>query len=1126
MLELNEITKSYSMGAADAVQALKGINIKFRRCDLVSILGPSGCGKSTTLNIIGGLDQYTTGDLVINGRSTKGFKDRDWDNYRNHSVGFIFQSYNLIRHQSVLDNVELALTLSGVSKKDRREKAKKALIDVGLGDHINKTPKEMSGGQMQRVAIARALVNDPDIILADEPTGALDSKTSVQVMEILKQVAKDRLVVMVTHNPELAEQYSTRIIRMKDGEVVEDTRPLSQKEIQAEKERDIQELKAMNIAIAQENKEDVDHTTPRFKIFKNLNNTKLKTPKELIERAKVKRTQPHLSHKDQFKLSLKNLFTKKGRTILTAFAGSVGIFGIGAVLAISQGMNGYIRETEEKTLSTTPLTISSSATDYTALIQSATELLQNSSGEIVDPERAKDPQVWRKNVIGSVAKLLEGVMQGDNNLGGFKEYIDDQITKPGTKLNEAAAGVFYNYNLKLSTLYEDPDTGEVREANLMNNIIDLVTNHLDFDSELFKNIDITAITPLLSTLSSLSGGSSMLSLDIWQELLTDKFDSTKLNPMIDNQYEIVGEGHWPTKPEEIVVVCDANFEIPDVTLYSLGLIPEDEMACLMNDAINNTHNWEKDFPDSKKNWSLKALKENTKYKMVPNCYFYSRVGEIWTDNRNTPGALETLYRSDKPIELEISAIVKLKDKFASSGGLISGAIGYTKALRDKVVEICKNSDVYKAQELSTNVDILTGERFRSAVSGKGMTTEDKAKEFVEIINGLKPDNDGKSTTDPLDSITVQSRADIYRHYLTTKAEEGLDDGGVKAALQSLIDIYMKDSLIGKLLEKIIEDLDIKDEDIADKLLVIALLTQGYDVASAENYILELKNNPDQYKKLLKTVTSKVIETMIEKYDVVDNVTRSQEFYSYFTGNDGEGHDGAYKEALKITDVDARNAILANWYDKLITFSSNTYDDNLVALGGINEKRPASIKIYANSFSDKSKITSAIDDYNSFQQEEAAKIKYTDYVGFIMSSVGKILDIITYVLIAFAAISLVVSSIMIAVITLISVQERTKEIGILRAIGASKSNVSGMFRAETVMIGLMSGILGVAFSYIICLPMNIILRNVTGAATFTAILTPWWAIGLIAISVALTVLSGLIPSSTAAKKDPVEALRSE
>ncbi|MCQ2792541.1 MAG: ABC transporter ATP-binding protein, partial [Bacilli bacterium] len=1005
MLELNEITKSYSMGAADAVQALKGINIKFRRCDLVSILGPSGCGKSTTLNIIGGLDQYTTGDLVINGRSTKGFNDRDWDNYRNHSVGFIFQSYNLIRHQSVLDNVELALTLSGVSKKDRREKAKKALIDVGLGDHIDKTPKEMSGGQMQRVAIARALVNNPDIILADEPTGALDSKTSVQVMEILKEVAKDRLVVMVTHNPELAMQYSTRIIRMKDGEVVEDTRPLSQKEIEIEKERDIQELKAANIVDAEAKGEEVDHTTPRFKIFKNLNNTKLKTPKELIEQARIRRKQPHLSHKDQFKLSLKNLFTKKGRTILTAFAGSVGIFGIGAVLAISQGMNGYIQETEEKTLSSTPLTISSSATDFTVILQSVTDLLKNGTGDIVDPERAKDPEVWRKNVVGNLAKIVNGAMKGENNLGAFKKYLDHQIEDPNSNLSKAAAGLYYNYNLNLSTYYPvyspDGKIADVKEANLLDQVMNLITNHLELNDDIFQNINIASLTPIISTLSSLSGGSSLISFNMWEELLTANNNPNEINPMIKKQYELVGENSkWPENYNDIIVVCDANYEIPDISLYSLGLIPEDEMACLMNDAINGTHEWEEKYPDSRKKWKLSEIMNFKDYKLIPNYCFYKKSETessqvTYTDVRDVPGQAANIYENDeRVVNLNVCGIVKLKKEFASSGGMIGGAIGYTQSLRNYIVENAKKSDICIAQNASPEVDVLSGLPFKTKTE-----TEDsnKAVAFRNYISKITTETKGIDYT--------HAKADVYRRY-HAKHES-------KAEIEKILDSIQKEF---PFLEQLIKDIFGDKASIQEKIMVAALVLQGMDEKTAKDYVA---NIPDDKKEaLINTIYSKVLDELIVNRDIVSDANRAKEFDAWYKSETPpsdptiDPYACGYQWALK----NSGDGLFATWYNELIEFSKNNFDDNLLAFGQANLDCPASIKLFANTFNDKSKITDEIDKYN-VTAEEAAKIKYTDYVGFIMSSVGKILNIITYVLIAFAAISLVVSSIMIAVITL-------------------------------------------------------------------------------------------------------------
>ena len=852
MLRLENITKEYVTGDS-RVEALKGITLQFRKSEFVSILGQSGCGKTTLLNIIGGLDRYTTGDLVINGKSTKEFKDRDWDSYRNHSVGFVFQSYNLIPHQTILSNVELALTLSGVSKSERKKKAIKALEAVGLGEQIHKKPNQLSGGQMQRVAIARALVNDPEIILADEPTGALDTQTSVQVMEILKKISKDRLIIMVTHNPDLAEKYSTRIINILDGKITGDSNPYS---------------------IEEEEKED-------------------RTPK-----ADSKVSMNFLT---ALSLSKNNLMTKKGRTILTAFAGSIGIIGIALILSLSSGMQSYINRVEEDTLSSYPITVQEETIDMASM---KTSLM----GENEETEH-EDGKVYSKNIVNDMLSTISTKVQS-NNLEEFKKYLDDE----NSEIRDYMNAVQYSYNLDLNIYKEDED--DVVQVN---------------PSQVFSKLGMENMENMM-----------VAETDVWQELLDNQ-------ELLESQYDVLA-GKWPENYNEVVLIVDENNEIYDYTLYALGILDQDELA----DKYQRILDGEEVEDEAIKEYTYDELL-NTKFKVLLNTDYYEKDGDIWIDNSEDEDYIKEKLENAE--EIKIAGIIRQKEGTVATA--MSGTIGYTKELKEYVINKVNGAEIVKEQKENQDINVFTG------------------AEFPE---------------DPNASFDFSSLTDEQRMYLASLSEEEM----------------------------------------------AALLQQYTENASA------------------------------------------------------------------------------------------TYEGNLEKMGVVDLDAPSSISIYPKDFESKDQIASAIESYNQKQRDEGKEenvITYTDLVGTMMSSVSTIIDAISYVLIAFVGISLVVSSIMIGIITYISVLERTKEIGILRSIGASKKDISRVFNAETFIIGLVAGILGIVVTLLLNIPINIIIKSITDIPNLAS-LPVVGGIILVAISMILTIIAGLIPARMASKKDPVEALRTE
>ncbi len=1010
MLQLRKIVKDYPAGDG-TVNALKGIDLSFRESEFVAILGPSGCGKTTLLNIIGGLDQYTSGDLIINGTSTKDYKDRDWDTYRNHSIGFVFQSYNLIPHQSVLQNVELALTVSGVSKAERRERAKNALRQVGLGDQFNKRPNQISGGQMQRVAIARALVNDPDIILADEPTGALDTETSVQVMEILKEISKDRLIIMVTHNPDLAQRYSSRTIRMLDGRITDDSAPLSEAELQAGQKHS-----------------------------------------EALRAQKKTDKKPSMSFGTAFMLSLKNLFTKKGRTALTAFAGSIGIMGIALILAVSQGTTRYINYVQEDTLASYPLTIEKTTVDMSSLMETFMNVHSAKLSHELDG-------VYQKSSIYNMLTAMNNLDSSENDLASFKSYLQEQAFSEdtGEDFLDALTGVQYSYDLGL-LLYTKNVDGDIIKSDTRALLQELLSEYMGSDTATFSSAsgDGSIFSSMESLGSTAASSMGMMTMNLWQEMLTGK-DGSPVNELLKNQYDVV-YGSWPSAYNEVVLVLDKNNELDDMTLYALGLQPKEQVDAIMSAALEGT-----ELEKSDTSWSYEDICD-TEFRVILNADCYSLDSEtgLYSDLRDTDAGLRYLY--DQGLGLKVTGIIRPSENTQSA--MLSGSIAYTKALTEYVVEHAKNAPVIADQMRDDSRDVLTGLPFKTNTGN----LSDKEKEHE------------------------------LRSYLA-----GLDEGGKAAAYVSMMSIPPREQLETMTAEAV---KDYSREDIEAAMAEALTQQMGVNEETVQSYISSMSD--EDIKELFSVsvaerIRSQYAEGVQQQMAVMSTAQLA----------------GALSQSLDSFSSQQ----FSDFYDEIMVFSESSYEANLTNMGYVDLEAPTAINLYASSFENKDIIEDAIAEYNE-GVDELSQIKYTDYVGIMMSSVTTIINAITYVLLAFVAISLIVSSIMIGVITLISVQERTKEIGILRAIGASKADVSSMFNAETAIIGFASGLLGIVVTYLLCIPINMLLHRLTGIANLNAYLPPKAAAVLIFISIVLSLIAGLIPSRSAAKKDPVVALRTE
>ena len=972
MLKLKDIRKDYLAGDS-VVHALKGIDLEFRENEFVAILGHSGCGKTTLLNIIGGLDQYTSGDLVINGKSTKNFTDGDWDTYRNHSIGFVFQSYNLIPHQTVLSNVELALTLSGVAPAERRARAIDALKKVGLGEQIYKKPNQMSGGQMQRVAIARALVNDPDILLADEPTGALDSDTSVQIMNILKEISEDKLIIMVTHNPDLAEAYASRIIRIKDGLIVGDSMPYD-------------------------------------------------SGREEQPQAEPGKKKTSMSFFTALALSTNNLLTKKARTILTAFAGSIGIIGIALIMSLSNGIQNYIDKVQEDTLSSYPVTIQAESYDMSGMMTS----LMGVHSEAEENKHENDA-VYSSTILYDMMNSMISADKEVNNLKPFKEFLE---TDP--EIGQYISSVQYSYDLDMNLYARDVD----------------------------DNIVKTDITELLQNAMSLTFGGDYSSYfstfgqyysvaDAWQEMLPGE-NGELINPLLKSQYDLI-YGHWPENYDEVVLVVNKNNEVSDLVLYALGLKSNsalaDDMQAFMDQENLNTE---------LESWSYEDICSRiVRYIYPADQYSYDEETGEYVDLADEELGLRTLYNNG--MDVKISGIIR-QDEDAVSG-MMSGSIGYTHALVEHVVNEAKNKDLVKRQLEDTTHDVFTGLPF--------LDDSDEA-----FSNSRKTE----AAKDYIAAASDEELADVYVKYMSVPEDDYVQD---------LIDEQMAD-----MTRSDIEDMVLKYYPEYSSML------SKMDDDTLFDYVGQM---------IGEQVKQQYAAQMEAMYRNLPDDKLADEF-----------------ELLALEDDDYL------WiYNNAMppVYSDSTLKDNLKKLGYVDLDSPSIINIYVSTFEDKDSIADAIERYNDSVSDDD-QISYTDYVALLMSSITTIINVISYVLIAFVAISLVVSSIMIGIITYISVLERTKEIGILRAIGASKKDVSRVFNAETFIIGLAAGLIGIFMTVLLNIPINIIVHDLTGIMSLKSELPMVGGAVLVLISVGLTFIAGLIPSSLAAKKDPVEALRTE
>ncbi len=1020
MLELKNIVKDYKAGDTK-VRALDGISLQFRKSEFVSILGPSGCGKTTLLNIIGGLDQYTSGDLIINNVSTKKYDDAAWDTYRNHSIGFVFQSYNLIPHQTVLANVELALTLSGISKKERRRRAANALKEVGLGNQLKKKPNQLSGGQMQRVAIARALVNNPDILLADEPTGALDTQTSVQIMDILRKISKKKLIIMVTHNPELAREYSSRIISVVDGRVVEDTNPYSADSDPATRAEHAKKKRGF-WGMFSVNEKDV---------------VPLQLGGSGVAPAGGKKKKS-MSFLTALSLSLNNLMTKKGRTFMTSFAGSIGIIGIALILSVSTGVNAYIDSVQRETLSGYPLELHAQSMNLGGIMTTLME--EQNSGEF-DHDLDK---IYESIILAQLVNAMGTSGTSYNDLVSFKKHLEES-----GKFDEYLSAVQYAYDFNWSIF--------VREGDALNP---------NSTAPVIKSDMMGWLSGANGMMGNMMGGSTgimggMMSadtLDVWQEMLApiDQNSDALVNDLLKEQYEFVDEGsRWPTAANEVILVVNGKNEISDLSLYSLGLRTKAEMMQGFNAAMNG----EQVDLSERKSWTFEEIRQ-MEYRLIlaSECYKYDEASGNYVDLSATAEGRETLYKDkDVGFTLKVVGIVRPREG-VSATTLTAGTIGYTSALAAEALERTKGSDLLALQKENTEMDVLSGKPFDT---GKEITAEQKKNVVLKYINTLDEET---------------AKAFLMNIFVT---EEAI--AAASAQFAAMPDEQLKPIIQMALLQAPQMGMEIPAGITPEIILASPELKAALCTALATS-----------------TVTEQVKQTVF-------------------------GEKTAAEVAVSLTD--AQFAALYELDGVPREFSDSTYENNLFVLGDVKEESPSSIYLYASSFENKDMISAEIRAYND-SVGELKKIEFTDYVGLLMSSITTVLNAITYVLIAFVAISLVVSSIMIGIITYISVLERTKEIGILRAIGASKKDVSRVFNAETLIVGFVAGMIGILVTLGLNVIINIILFNLTGLVNLKATLPVAGAVILVAISMILTLVAGIFPARFAAKRNPVEALRSE
>ena len=1114
MLELKNITKDYVSGN-ETVHALKGVSVSFRESEFVAILGQSGCGKTTLLNIIGGLDQYTAGDLVINGVSTKQYKDKDWDAYRNHSVGFVFQSYNLIPHQTVLSNVELALTLSGVSKAERRQRAMKALQDVGLGDQLRKKPSQMSGGQMQRVAIARALVNDPDIILADEPTGALDTATSVQVMDILRQVAKDRLVVMVTHNPELASKYATRTVRLLDGVVQEDTNPPSAAEL------------ASGLQARQS-------SAPEGR----------------------KSGKTRMGFLTALSLSLNNLMTKKGRTLLTAFAGSIGIIGIAAILSLANGVNTYIATVEEDTLSEYPLTIEDQGFDMTSMMTAGMGMADDGSSDASGDGEGSDGGAQDAEADKPIheAKMVSSMFGsiGSNDLASLKSFLDS----PDSGIGEYVNSIEYSYNVTPQIFSSDTSDG-VRQVNP--------------DSSL-------SVLGIGSTVTSNSMMSSMMTTDMFYELPSD-------TGLVENQYDVVA-GRWPESYNECLLVLTSNGDVSDFLLYTLGLRDSTELEDMVRQFANEE---EVTVPEDRLSFDYQDMLD-VSFKLVNAADYYQRDDQynVWVDKSGDEAYMANLVNNGE--DLHIVGIVQPKPDTNITS--LTMGIYYTPALVEHLVDEAAQTQVVKDQLADPSVNVLTGKSFVEeeqeqddefdmsslfTIDGEKIQaafTIDQSKLQMDL-SGLQLDTSALnfdaaslpafdaasinlSPSIDLNALNVDfsdlslsldsslNAADMVKPEVLSSAMVGVIEGfypwwqgggttttNVSQAFEEYMATEAVQQQLGQAIASSIDLTGMEEgiqtavqEQLAPQIQakVAEQLVPALQTAISESLQTSLTNALQSYMQTALTQVMGNVTSQLEA-QITSALQRSMSQLSQNMASAMSIDEDAFADAFQM-NMDQEQ--LTELMMSLMTTEESSYAGNLRDLGYADFNEPSGIDIYPKDFESKEQVVQILDDYNQRMEDEGKEdqvVTYTDIVGALMSSVTTIVDMITYVLVAFVAISLVVSSIMIGVITYISVLERNKEIGILRAIGASKGDIGRVFNAETLIVGFVAGVIGIGVTALGCIPANAIVYALFDVPN-VAILPVNAAIILVAISMFLTFVAGLLPSSIASRKDPVVALRSE
>ena len=1013
MLQLKNIVKTYVAG--DTKQdALKGVSMNFRENEFVSILGQSGSGKTTLLNIIGGLDRYTSGDLIINGVSTSKYKDADWDYYRNHSIGFVFQSYNLIPHQSVLSNVELALTLAGISKKERRARAIEVLKKVGLADHIHKRPNQMSGGQMQRVAIARALINNPDILLADEPTGALDSETSVQIMELLKEIAKDKLVIMVTHNPELAAKYSTRIIRVLDGCIVDDTDPY--------------------------NVPDQISVIPQ------------------------KRKKISMSMGTAVSLSFNNLKTKKGRTLLTSFAGSIGIIGIALILSLSTGIQDYVNDLQRDTLSSYPVSIEKEESPLASI------LTASASEEDGGDTEKKENTVYSNNRMYELFNAMFASDSETNNLTKFKSYLDERMAEDGDEkesdvLKDHVETIQYQYDVKLNTYIETEDG--YRSTDMSSVFTNGATSQSTSSDDSSDNSMASMMGMSSSSMSQMSN--SMMSL--WSELLPGS-DGELISDMVYDQYDLEA-GRWPEAANELVLIMSDQNEITDVAFYALGLMSDEEVTDMMKAVMKS-----ETLSTKQREISYDDILETT-FKLILNPDYYTKEANgTWSYIGDDKDSMNLVI--DHGYDLKIVGIIKPNPDAAVTSA--TGSFGYTSALTQYVIEQTNNSELVKEQKLpeNENLDLLTGLPF-VITEENDPTDEEKAEKIKEYFAGL---NDVEKTK-------------IYTEILSEPTDE---------EIEQMTSMYMNNF------------------SSRDAIITLVASTMGIDEETAKSYLEDYSDEELQemlQKQLVQMIKeNKSDSAQAQVLQMRVNATEQGDLFGT------AGYAAVAKAFDELIDSTDDTTVLAKYYDEYMpsTVSGSTLEETLQKLSAVDINSPSAINIYAKSFDDKEKIADVITQYNETAEEDD-QISYTDYVALLMSGVNTMINAVSYGLIAFVSISLIVSSIMIGIITYISVLERTKEIGILRSVGASKKDISRVFNAETAIIGLTAGLMGIGVTLLLNIPISMVIDNLTGIGNI-AKLPVMGAVILVAISVALTMIAGLIPSKLAAKKDPVIALRSE